>query len=73
MNAGSRVIDAAKPTPMVTDNAGPIVEKMPNDVKINPKKVMATVPAEPAITLPMVPSASTRASSDSMPIFTHSW
>jgi hypothetical protein len=42
-------------------------------VKAKPKKVMATVPADPAITFPIDPSAATTASSELWPLRTHSW
>src|SRR4030081_3901370 len=67
INAGSTVIEAAQPTATVTDRAGPTVEKTPSLVKAKPKNVIATVPADPAITFPIDPRAATTASSELRP------
>src|SRR4051794_35329966 len=71
--AGSSVIDAMNPTMIVMDREGPMVENTPSLAKLMPRKVIATVPADAAITLPIDPIADTTAVSDSSPIRRYSW
>ncbi len=51
--AGSNVTAATKATPIPIANAGPVVENSSNRVKVIPRNVRPTVPADAAITLPM--------------------
>ena len=50
-----------------------MVEKTPSFAKLMPRNVIATVPADAAMTLPIDPIADTRAASDSSPIRRYSW
>ena len=71
--AGNKVTEAKKAMPTVTERAGPTVENAPSWVKAKPRNVMATVPADPAITRPIDSMAATMASSELRPLRTHSW
>ena len=55
--AGSSVTAARNTTATEIANAGPMVFRIPSWTKIIPRKVIATVAAEAAITLPMDVSA----------------
>ena len=59
--AGSIVTAATNATATETASAGPIVANSPYRVKIMPRNVTTTVPAEAAVTLPTETSAFTTA------------
>jgi hypothetical protein len=66
------VIEARKATAIETASAGPVVENTLRDVKLMPRKVIATVAAEAAITLPIDASARATARSESNPCLRYS-
>ena len=67
IRAGRNVTAASSATAMEMANAGPTFLKAPKWVKIIPRKVIDTVAADPAITLPIDVKALATASSEVMP------
>ena len=57
----------------VIASAGPTVDSRPSLAKLMHRNVIATVPADAAITLPTPPIAATTAVSESTPLRSSSW